>query len=777
MTTTSRTPVPSFRGAASGLGHAGPLAGLVVLDLGQAAVAPLAATYLGMMGALVLKVESPRGDMVRRGEPTMLGTSTTFIGNNWGKYAIQLDLKTDEGKDALADLIKGADLLIENFRNPQVLPKLGFDSARLTELNPNLVYVESSAFGDAPPELDTMISNEWITEALGGLVSITGSQARAEFMRGTSLLDWSGAMVNTVVALAGLLQTRISGGVTLRTSQLGSTLFAGLTRFVQAQAAGVAPAPSGSAGPYFAPDGAFATSDGWLGLCAPTQRMWKSLCDALDLPQLLTAPEYADNPARVEHRHGLARAIEARLKEKTAEEWATRLGSAGIPHTLYPRERWLSDQLATDPQVAWGGHLTALPSPWGLARTSAPHWKFSRTPARISRPSPTLGEHQSQLPDFRRLPKCERSSGRSPVPSADRLSPLSDVTVVEVSTGLCAPLAGRVLAEFGATVHRVEPPAGDWVRSASLGNGATSELFDAVNVGKQLHRLNITSAEGRRELARLVDSADVLVTSLATDAQRAVGLDEDTLASAHPELVRIRVSGWGASGPKAGQGATELDMQAAVSMYRHVGSGDAEPVRVGFDLVTVNTGLATVQAALAALWERGTSGQGQAADVSMLATAIAISQWTITAESRPDKVRGIQLEGYDLPPDLGVLCADGRSCRLDFRKRNELWSELLDELGRGELSEDPRFADEQSVNLNRPTINADLTDALEVAGWDYERLARFVGEGGGTIVPALSLTEVMAHPQVRALGIVDASYPGLIRLPYVASYASPQTRK
>jgi formyl-CoA transferase len=777
MTTTSPSSVPLFPGAAPDLGHAGPLAGLVVLDLGQAAVAPLAATYLGMLGALVIKVESPRGDMVRRGEPTMLGTSTTFIGNNWGKYAIRLDLKAEEGKEALADLIRRADLLIENFRNPQVLPKLDFDSARLAELNPNLVYVESSAFGDAPPELDTMISNEWITEALGGLVSVTGSQSRAEFMRGTSLLDWSGAMVNTVVALAGLLQARTSGGMTLRTSQLGSTVFAGLTRFVEAQASGVAPTPAGSAGSYFAPDGAFATSDGWLGLCAPTQRMWQRLCGVLDLPELPGMPQFADNPARVEHRHELTRALEARLKEKPASEWAAMLAGAGVPHTLYPRERWLSDQLAIDPQVAWGGHLLGLPSPWGLARTSAPHWKFSRTPARISRPSPTFSEHQAQLPDFRRLSPRESGNVMQPAPSADRLLPLGDVTVVEVSTGLCAPLGGRVLAELGATVHRVEPSDGDWVRLASRGDGATTELFDAANAGKQLHRLDVTSADGRKELDRLINGADVLVTSLSPAAQQAAGLDEGTLASSRPELVRIRVSGWGASGPKAGQGATELDMQAAVSMYRHVGSDDAEPVRVGFDLVTVNTGLAMAQATLAALLERGVSGEGQAVDVSMLATAIAISQWTITAESRPDRVRGIQLEGYELPPDLGVLCADGRSCRLDFRKRHQLWSELLHELGRGELAQDPRYADEQSVNLNRPTINADLTDALEADGWDYPRLARFVGEGGGTIAPALTIPEIMAYPQVDALGIVDASYPGLVRLPYLASYATVPTQK
>lgn len=767
-----------FPGAAPDLGGFGPLAGLVVLDLGQAAVAPLAATYLGMLGALVIKVEAPRGDMVRSGEPTMLGTSTTFIGNNWGKYGVCLDLKSEEGRQSLADLIGRADLLIENFRNPSVLPRLGFDRDRLAELNPDLVYVESSAFGEAPPELDTMISNEWITEAFGGMVSVTGGPALPEFMRGTSLLDWSGAMINCVVGLAGLLQARRSGGLTLRTSQLGSTVFAGFTRFIEARAAGAAPGPAGSTGTYFAPDGAFATADGWLGVCAPTQRLWQRLCQALEAPELARAAEFSDNVSRVARRHQLSECLEVRLKEKPASEWAAALAAAGVPHTRYPRERWLSDQLAIDPQVAWGRHLVSLPSPWGLVRTSAPHWRFGRTPARISRSSPLLGEHQEQLADMRRLPRRGAGeTGRAPHaaradPPAGRLLPLDGMTVVEVSTGLCAPLAGRVLAELGATVERVEPPAGDWVRAASRGDGEAPELFESVNVGKRLRRLDVTTAEGREALGELLDGADVLLTNLSARVVCAAGLDESTLAAQRRDLVDVRLSGWGRTGPKARQGATELDMQAAVGMYRHLGSAEAEPVRVGFDLVTVNTGLAAAQAALAGLWERAGSGLGQTVEVSMLATAIAISQWTIAAESRPDRVRGIQLEGYELPPDLGVRCADGRSCRLDFRKRHVLWAELLRELGRADLVDDPRYADEQAVNLHRPSINAELTDALTSAGWDYPRLERYVGEGGGTIVAALTLAEVMGHPQIEALGVIDESYAGLVRLPYLAHHAS-----
>jgi len=138
----------------------GVLSGLLVLDFGQAAVGPVAAEYLGMMGATVVKVEQPSGDMVRFGNPTMKGTSTTFIGNNLTKRGVVLDLKKPEGLAAAKKLIAKADLLIENFRSPEIMIRLGLDyETELSKLNPNLIYVQSSAFGSRGLGLECLVTN------------------------------------------------------------------------------------------------------------------------------------------------------------------------------------------------------------------------------------------------------------------------------------------------------------------------------------------------------------------------------------------------------------------------------------------------------------------------------------------------------------------------------------------------------------------------------------------------------------------------------------------
>lgn len=756
----------------------GPLAGYTVLDLGQAAVAPIAASYLGMLGATVIKVEPPGGDMVRVGEPNMRGTSTTFIGNNWNKLGTWLNLKTEQGCRDLSDLIARADLLIENFRSPQVLERLGFDyQATMSTLNPRLVYVESSAFGENGPLTD-MVSNEWITEAAGGMVSVTGSPGRPEFMRGTSLLDWSGAMVNTVACLAGLLQQAATGqGIALRTSQLGSTIFAGLTRVVECLATGVPGRPQGSDGQAFAPDGAFATQDGFVGLCAPSERTWRSLCSALKVPELADHKNFTDNAARVRHREQLTSELERTLRERPTAEWLPVLADAVVPHCAFPTERWLSDELAGNPQVIFTQGLYALPTPWGLVKTQAPHWRFSETPARINRPSPVFGQHLEEVfgsgaPVGGTAPKTQTvlpsASGSFVRDDVRGLQPLRGIRVLEVAQGVCGPLAGRVLGELGADVTKISGPGPDWLLGAAPQGETTDRLYQAVNAGKTFQELNLKDPANRSQLEQELRAADVVIGAYTSRQLKALGVDYDDVAAVNPAAVYCQITGWGAGGPDAERPATELDVQSAAGMFRHLGSKGERPVRVGYDLVSINTALAAVQAVLAALIVRQRSGKAQKTEVSMLATAIAISQWGIAAESGPDRPRGLQIEGYDLPPDPGVRCGDGRACRLDFRKDYRNWYRLFDRLGVPELRNDPRFSTEDAIARHRTEIASVLTGHL--SGWTFEQLDAFTRELGGTVVPVLDIDEVIHHPQVSGLRIIDSGSPAAVRFPYLASY-------
>lgn len=372
----------------------GPLAGLLVLDFGQAAVGPVAAEYLGMMGATVIKVESPRGDTVRHGVPLMQGTSTTFLGNNLGKFGIVLDLKTPQGVANAKRLVSIADVLIENFRSNDVMVRLGLGPDVLAALNPDLVYLASSAYGSGGP-LDDMRSNEWLSEALTGFTSVTGPPGSGgEFSRGSANLDWNGAMINTVTVLAALVRrARGGGGGFFATSQLGSSIYGGTTRFAEVLAGGPAPQPMGAASPAIVPDDAFATTDGFIAISAPTNACWKRLCAALDRPNLPADPRFATPAARVEHRDVLTQELARIIGGDRAQAWQRRLVAADVPCAIVPQGGTLLDNLDADEQVRGLGLVRWVPSAYGDLASQAPHWRFAETLAGIAGGPPLLGEH------------------------------------------------------------------------------------------------------------------------------------------------------------------------------------------------------------------------------------------------------------------------------------------------------------------------------------------------------------------------------------------------
>src|SRR6516165_2794465 len=327
----------------------GPLRGLLVLDFGQAAVGPIAAEWLGMMGATVIKVESPKGDFVRWATPLIGGMGTTFIGNNLTKLGVVADLKTAEGLARASQLISNADVLIENFRSPAIMERLGLGYNVMAALNPRIIYVQASAFGREGPWVG-MFSHEWVAQTVSGFVSVTGDhEGVPEWSRATANQDWNGAMMNLALVLAGLLHREQSGrGMMIETAQLGSSIFAGITRFAEVlvgQASlpfidapasssrpsnrGHAPRPMGSARPNIVPDQSFRTADGYINLCVPSNKFWLRLCEVLDSPALAAA-QFATNDSRITHRQELIRILDGIFQRRSSMEWIEQLRAAGV---------------------------------------------------------------------------------------------------------------------------------------------------------------------------------------------------------------------------------------------------------------------------------------------------------------------------------------------------------------------------------------------------------------------------------------------------------------
>ena len=740
----------------------GALSGLLVLDFGQAAVGPVAASYLGMMGATVIKVEQPTGDTVRRGLPTMRGTSTTFIGNNLTKRGVMLDMKTPQGIADAKRLIAKADVLIENFRSPAVMERLGLGyEGVLATLNPRLIYIQSSAFGPSGP-WSGMFSNEWMSESVSGCVSCTGAEGGlGEFTRGSALLDWSGAMMNTATCLAALIQRERTGlGQMLQASQFGSSIFCGMTRIAECLAGGATPQPLGSASGWLVPDQAFRARDGFVNVSTPGEKFWLRLCQVLEQPALAEDERFKDNGARVRHREALVKELAPVFATRGVEDWLALLRKADVPCGPNDRGETLTGPQLADPQVAANAMLTRIDSDYGSVLTQTPHWRFEKTPPAITRPSPTLGQHTNDvlqsIGDW-----SPYHGGPQPLPQASGSGALAGLNVVEFASGIPGPLAGMVFAQLGANVVRVVPPHGDWLRTVGPAQEDDSAVHALLNANKDVIVADLKTEAGRNSVLAHLDAADVVLVGFREHKLESLGLSYEQVRARNASAIYCHLGAWGREGPHATAGATELLVQAIAGVPRYLGRAGEEPVRLGFDVVSVSTAFAALQASLAALLWRRSSGEGQRVDVNMLASALAINQWSTVADSGVERQAGRQLQGQDWPPDHGFACGASR-CLIDFRDMAK-WRSLAIALGRVDLLSDAGFAAAVGTHpgLVAPYFEKDLRK------WSLKAVERLVrDELGGTVVPVLDIPDMLTHAQSQVLGIVRQAAGRLtMRLP------------
>jgi formyl-CoA transferase/CoA:oxalate CoA-transferase len=375
-----------------------PLAGLRVIDFGMAAVGPIAAEYLGFLGADVIKVESPSGDVVRHGEPKLQGTCATFLGNNLNKRGVIFDLKTEEGVEQALRLIATADIVLDNFRSPDIMRRLGLAYERMRQVNPRVIYLQGSAYGPRGP-LYGMTSNEWFSQAAAGLTSLSGQEGgKPEFSRGTATLDWNGAFTNLQALLVALWVREHTGrGMFVQTSQMQSTIVAATTRIAEVFATGQASPRMGSARPNVVPDQAFATRDGYISVSVPHDAIWPRLCAAIDRPELASDARFATNADRLEHRAEVVALLAEAFADDDSATWIGRLHTAGVPAARFTPTIPISDGLLAEPQVQAEDLVTMLDTPYGQMASAQPHWHFDKTEARITRFSPRHGEHTAEI--------------------------------------------------------------------------------------------------------------------------------------------------------------------------------------------------------------------------------------------------------------------------------------------------------------------------------------------------------------------------------------------
>ena len=373
----------------------GPLKGIRALDFGVAAAGPVSLMYLAMLGADVIKIESPRGDHVRWTLPRIAGMGATFLGNNLGKRGIVLDLKDPGDLNRAHALVKTADVVVDNFRDKTVMRRLGLGYTVMRRINRRIVYVQSSGYGRSRVHAG-MFSNEWLAQASSGFAASTGPKhGERELSRGTAYLDWFAALTNVQAILIGLSHRQRTGtGLMIETSQYSAAICAGFTRIVEALA-GVSVEPFGSERQSVVPELVVRTADGEIAISAPTDAVWRRLCRQLGYSNWLGL----SNGQRVVRRRAIHEAIAASASTQTTKALARQLDQARIPNATFTTTGSISDLLMSNRQVSAQHLLYSLRGPQATLTVSAPPWRFSRTPAVIRGPSPELGEHQRAVLD------------------------------------------------------------------------------------------------------------------------------------------------------------------------------------------------------------------------------------------------------------------------------------------------------------------------------------------------------------------------------------------
>jgi formyl-CoA transferase len=693
----------------------------------MAAVGPIAAEYLAWLGADVIKIEPPTGDIVRGGYPRFQGTAHTFIGNNLGKRGIVLDLKRDEDREAALQLIRTADVMLENFRSPDVMRRLGLDYETVAKVHPGIVYLSGSAYGPRGP-MSGMTSNEWFSQASAGVTSLTGQAGGLpEFSRGTATLDWSGAATNLQALLVALWVRRRTGrGMLIYTSQYQSTIVASTSRLAEYFATGDPPRPMGSARPNIVPDQAFRAADGYIAVSVPHDGYWPPLCVALERRDLAADEALLTNAGRVEARERVTAELAATFVERDAAQWVERLREARVPCSAYQSGPTLTASLQAHPQAAHLGLVREVATPWGEIASAQPHWRFEKTPARIAGTSPLLGEHQQEV--LRDLPPLPAESPARPSPPTGLA--LEGLRVVDISQGLAGPFCAMQLGDLGADVVKVEPPTGDWLRAIGPFQSGESALFLQANRNKRGLALDLSDPLGREAFEALLAGADVLVEGYRPGAMERLGLGHDDLAARFPRLVTCSISGWGAEGPLADQPATEIDIQAAVGSNRHLGRPDWPPERFGLDLASHFAALSASHAILAALLWRDRSGEGQHVATSLFEAFVGAHQWTLSAELAEDHSAGRPVTGLSDPPDHGFETADGPAL-ITLRGDEAAWAQFLIAIDCPEVLSDPRYETPDTLMSNLALLPPLVNDSLR--RWSYEDLRRLVqDELGGT---------------------------------------------
>ena len=372
-----------------------PLQGIRVLDVSQVMAGPFACMLMADMGADVIKVEPPEGDQTRgaMGFRMKGPDSMGFLNMNRNKRSVTLDLKSEEGRESFYKLARTADVIVENYR-PGVVQRLRIDYASIKAINPKVVYVSISGFGQSGPWASRP-GFDLIAQAMSGVMSVTGYKGGKLVKAGVPVADIGCALF----AVYGLLSAYIGAQKTGEGQHIDASLFDSIMAFSiwemsEYWGTGVPPTPLGTSNKMSAPYQAVKARDGHFVFGATNQKLWTELCELLERPDLINHVDYATVSLRLKNREVMIEVLEQEFAKRNCADWVDAMLATGIP----------AGPILSYPEAFDSEHATHRrmcmeidhPNEGKIKNIGFPV-KMLGTPQTVRRHPPLLGEHNDEI--------------------------------------------------------------------------------------------------------------------------------------------------------------------------------------------------------------------------------------------------------------------------------------------------------------------------------------------------------------------------------------------
>lgn len=372
------------------------LENLTVLDLTRVVAGPYAGALLGDLGANVIKIEIPgRGDDARGYGPYENGESMYYANLNRNKRGITLNMKSEKGKEAFLKLVEKADILIENFR-PGVMDKLGLGYDRLKEINPRLIYGAVSGFGSYGPYA-MRPGYDIVSQAMGGLMSVTGAKGGEPTRSGNAMGDILGGMNLVIGVLAAVNYRNMTGkGQRVDISLVDSVVASLENAYVRYFKSHELPVRNGNAYASIAPYDAYHAKDGYVIIACGNQKLYEKFCnEVVNMPWMITDERFLTVPLRVENNEIQKKYIEEWTTQYTVDEVVDIVLSHGIP----------AGPIYNVKQITEDHHIAEVREMFididhpviGKMTVNGCPVKLMDAMPRINRPGPTLGQHNEEV--------------------------------------------------------------------------------------------------------------------------------------------------------------------------------------------------------------------------------------------------------------------------------------------------------------------------------------------------------------------------------------------